>query len=159
MKTKEIWKDVKNYEGHYQVSNLGRVKSFKLNRERIMKAGFDTKGYRQVSLSKDGEQKTRKVHQLVAVAFLGHTPCGYKLVVNHIDIDKLNNNVLNLEIVTVRENSNKKHIKSSSKFVGVSWHKASNKWATQIAINGKRKHLGCFTDELEASLAYQKELK
>ena len=155
---KEEFRNIKGYEGMYEASNLGNVKSLKCGKERILKAGVDTGGYCIVNLSKDGEQKARKVHQLVAVAFLGHKPCGMKLVVNHIDIDKLNNNVSNLEIVTSRENSNKKHIKSTSKFVGVSWHKANKKWLAQILINGKLKYLGCFTNELSASNAYQNEL-
>ena len=157
----EEFRNIKGYEGIYQVSNLGRVKSLNYNhtkKERILKAGDDGKGYYYVGLSKDGVLKMRKIHQLVAEYFLGHTPCGYKLVVNHIDFDKTNNNVDNLEIVTQRENANQKHIKSSSKFVGVSWYKATNKWSASIRINGKKKHLGYFTEELEASNAYQNEL-
>ena len=154
----EVFKDVKGYKGKYEVSNLGRVKSLKFNKEKILKAGVNANGYLQVNLFKDGKCKARKVHQLVAVAFLGHKPCGMKLVVNHIDIDKLNNNVSNLEIVTARENSNHKHLKSSSKYTGVAWHKRNKKWAAYIAINGKQKYLGYFTDEIEASNAYQLKL-
>ena len=154
----EVFKDVKGYEGSYQVSNLGRVKSLKFDKEKILKAGVNANGYLQVNLFKDGKCKARKVHQLVAVAFLGHKPCGMKLVVNHIDIDKLNNNVSNLEIVTARENGNKKHLKSSSKYTGVCWDKRDKKWMAYIRINGKLKNLGYFTDELEASNAYQLKL-
>ena len=154
----EVFKDVKGYKGKYEVSNLGRVKSLKFNKEKILKAGVNANGYLQVNLFKDGKCKARKVHQLVAVAFLGHKPCGMKLVVNHIDIDKLNNNVSNLEIVTARENGNKKHLKSSSKYTGVCWDKRDKKWMAYIRINGKLKNLGYFTDELEASNAYQLKL-
>ena len=155
----EIWKEVKGYEGIYEVSNIGRVKSLKFNKEKILKAGLNSNGYLTVSLCKYGSQKTRKVHKLVAEAFLYHTPCGFELVVNHIDINKTNNKVDNLELVTSRENSNRKHIESTSKYVGVSWKKQNNKWRSQIEINGKKKHLGYFTDEFEAHLAYQTELK
>jgi hypothetical protein len=159
MNQKEVWKDIKNYEGLYQVSNLGRVKSLKCGREKIMKDVDNGAGYYRLSLTKDGEQKPNSVHVLVAEAFLNHTSRGHKLVVNHIDFDRTNNNVDNLEIVTQRENANQKHMKSTSKYVGVTWNKPSKKWLARIRINGKLKHLGCFTDELEASLAYQEELK
>ena len=89
------------------------------------------------------------------MAFLGHTPCGYKAVVNHIDFDKLNNNANNLEIVTSRQNSNQRHIKSSSKYTGVVWVKNNQKWKSQIRINGEVISLGHFDDELLASDAYQ----
>ena len=156
---KEEFRGIKNYEGIYQVSNLGRVKSLKCGKERFLKAGLSGDGYYTVVLHKDNKRKTRKVHQLVAVAFLNHTPCGFKLVVNHVDFDKLNNNVDNLEIVTSRANTNRKHLKSSSKYTGVSWHKPSSKWAASIRINGKSKHLGYFTCELAASKDYQTALK
>jgi hypothetical protein len=61
--------------------------------------------------------------------------------------------------VTSRANTNRKHLKSSSKYTGVSWHKSANKWMAYIQINDKRKYLGLFTDELSASLAYQNALK
>ena len=165
----EIWKDVKGYEGLYQVSNLGRVKSlnkksrhstgsFRNIKSRILKKGVGNYYY-QVSLSKDGEAKTRTIHQLVAEAFLSHKPCGYNLVVNHIDFNKLNNNVDNLEIVTHRENTNQKHLKSSSKYIGVSRLKNTNNYQSCIIFKTKKKiHLGTFSNELEASLIYQKAL-
>ena len=158
----EKFKSIKGYEGMYEVSNLGKVKSLNYShtkKEKIMEGGVNNLGYRIVTLSKDGEQKTKTVHKLVAEYFLNHKPCGYKLVVNHIDLDKLNNKVSNLEIVTQRENSNHKHLKSSSKYTGVSWKKSSKKWMACICINGKNKHLGYFTDEKEASNTYQTALR
>jgi len=153
---KEIWKIIEGFED-YEVSNLGNVKSLKFGKERILKPRLEAKGYYYITL-RNGIQKSKKIHQLVAEAFLNHKPCGYKLVVNHIDFNKINNNVENLEIVTARENSNHKHLSSSSQFTGVSWHKRNKKWTAQIWINGKLKFLGLFTCELEASNAYQKEL-
>lgn len=155
---KEIWKDVKGYEGIYQVSNLGRVKSLKFGKERILKGGIDGVGYLTVSLSKNGKVKTHKVHVLVAIAFLGHTPCGYKLVVDHKNFIRHDCRLENLEIITQRENANLKHIKSTSEYVGVSWDKGTKKWRADIHVNGKHKYLGLFTDELEASNAYQNAL-
>lgn len=105
----EIWKDVKGYEGLYQVSNLGRVKGlpfFKtgvkgyLMKERILKPGI-TEGYARVVLTKNGVRTTMKVHRLVAAAFLGEQK---GLCVNHIDSNRSNNNINNLEWVTHLEN-------------------------------------------------------
>ena len=154
----EIYKDVIGYEGIYQVSNLGNVKNFKFSKEKQMKLSLDN-GYLKLNLITDGVSKTRYVHQLVAQSFLNHKRCGHKLVVNHIDFDKTNNKLDNLEIVTARENSNQKHLKSSSIYTGVTWNKISSKWQSYIMINGKQKHLGLFSDELEASKQYQKALQ
>jgi hypothetical protein len=154
----EIYKDVIGYEGIYQISNLGNVKSFKWNKEKILTASGNSKGYCILGLSKNGIVEMKKVHQLVAESFLNHKRCGMKLVVNHIDFDKTNNKLDNLEIVTTRENTNQKHLKSYSNFTGVSWNKRVNKWIASIKINNKSKYLGYYNDELEASKAYQKEL-
>lgn len=156
----EIWKYIPNYGGLYEVSNLGNVKSYKKHPEgKLLSRCFDGHGYLHVLLYKNGKSKTKKVHQLVAEVFLNHNPCGYKLVVNHINFIKTDNRVKNLEIVTARENANLKHIKSSSQYVGVSWIKNIGKWRSVILINGKNKFLGHFTDELEAHNAYQNELQ
>ena len=155
----EIYKDVIGYEGVYQVSNLGNVKSFRYGKERQMKQSKDSSGYLVIGIRLNNVPKIRRVHQLVAESFLNHTRCGYKLVVNHIDFNKTNNKLDNLEIVTQRENSNQKHLKSSSKYIGVSWSKSRNKWVALIYLNGKHKNLGRFNDELEASKAYQKALQ
>ena len=153
----EVYRDVKGYEGLYQVSNLGNVKSLNYNRggkERILKPSYSV-GYLKVSLCLNKAVKNRKIHQLVAEAFLNHKSCGHNLVVNHINFNKTDNRVDNLEIVTARENCNHKHIKSSSKYTGVTWYKSSKKWMSQITINGKNKHLGYFDSELKASNAYE----
>jgi hypothetical protein len=154
----EIYKDVIGYEGIYQVSNLGNVKSLKFNKERVLKPSKDSKGYLSINLSLNGVFKMRNIHQLVAESFLNHKRCGYKLVVNHLDFNKINNNVSNLELVTARENCNKKHLKSSSKYTGVQWNKRLNKWVAYITLNNRAKYLGCFNDELRAAHEYQKEL-
>tara|TARA_R110000796_G_C14275735_1_gene401904 strand:+ start:34 stop:567 length:534 start_codon:yes stop_codon:yes gene_type:complete len=161
----EVWKDIPEYEGFYQVSNLGNVKSLRrvdsIDRkvkEKVLKANKSSSGYFSVRLSKHSIGKVINIHQLVCITFLNHKPCGHKLVVNHIDANPKNNNLNNLEIITQRKNSNRKHIKSSSKYVGVSWSNSSKKWKSAIKINGKTKHLGFFIDELEASRVYQNEL-
>ena len=98
MKGKEIWKDILGYEGRYQVSNWGRVKSLNYRRtgkEKILKAGASGDGYLQVTLSKDGKRKQPLVHRLVATAFC-ENPHGFKEV-NHINEDKSDNRADNLE--------------------------------------------------------------
>ena len=152
----EIWKSIKDYPD-YQISNLGNVKSFKFGKERVLKPGI-CHGYFNVTLRFKRNSKTITVHQLVAEYFLNHKPDGYKLVVNHKDLNRTNNNVNNLEIVTPRENTNKKHLKSRSKYIGVCWHSQQNKWYSRIFVNGKSKNLGLFTNELDAHNAYQKAL-
>ena len=155
---KEIWKDVLDYEGGYQVSNLGNVKSLKLNKEKILKPGIDSHGYLRVDLFYKGKRKTIKVHQLVAMAFLNHTPDGTtKIVTDHIDNNPLNNRLENLQLISQRENLSKDK-NGTSKYTGVSWDKERNKWRSEIRINGKIKYLGRFNSEEEASEYYQRQL-
>ena len=154
----EIYKDVVGYEGIYKVSNLGNVKSIKFDKEKILNPVFYKNGYYSVNLSIQGIVKKKLIHQLVAESFLNHKICGHKLVINHINFNRIDNSLNNLEITTSRENLNRSHIKSSSKYVGVCWDRQRNKWRSRIIINGKSKHLGHFKDELEASEAYQLEL-
>ena len=155
---KEIWKDIPNYEGLYQVSNLGNVKSLKFGSQRILKYGINSGGYCVVVLCKN-KTKTLYVHKLVAEVFLNEKCFGREFVVNHKNFIRNDNRLDNLEIVTNRENTNKKHIKSSSKYVGVCWDKVSKKWKSQIWVNGKRQILGHFVNEYDANLAYQNKLK
>lgn len=168
---KEEWKDIKGYEGLYQVSDLGRVKSLKrkvkiyngtrIVKERILKPCMGTHGYSMVSLSINDKKKTFKVHKLVALAFLNHKPSGHKIVIDHIDSNKNNNSLDNLQLISNRENVVKGKItkSSSSKYIGVSWSKKANKWTAQIKINGGYKYLGYYSNELDACNAYQKALQ
>ena len=94
----EEWRNIKGYEGYYQVSNLGRVKSLNYNKtgkEGIMKSHDNGYGYLEVQLSKDGKVKHCRVNRLVAQAFLPN-PDNLPEV-NHKDEDKTNNCVENLE--------------------------------------------------------------
>lgn len=110
---KEIYKDIPNYKGLYQVSNLGKIKSLgnnKLKKEKILKNRLSSSGYLHVYLSKNKEGKNFKVHQLIAMAFLNHIPNGHKIVVDHIDNNPLNNYVENLQLISQRENTSKRRL-------------------------------------------------
>lgn len=155
----EIWKTIIENED-YQVSNFGNVKSLKNGKQIILKGGINSRGYHCVGLCKDGIQKNKTIHQLVAIHFLNHSPSGLELIIDHIDGNKKNNRLDNLQIVTNRFNTSKGYIykETSSDYTGVSRHKLRNKWRARIYINSKDIHLGLFETELEASQAYQKEL-
>lgn len=98
----EIWKDIKGYEGEYQVSNLGQVKSLK--RGLIMRLHVMENGYINVSLWKEGKEKKHLVHRLVAEAFCPNPM--YLNEINHRDENKRNNSWINLEFCTHRYNCN-----------------------------------------------------
>lgn len=111
----EIWKDIKGYEGYYQVSNMGRIKSVARERktkggglyqikESIKKQELSKRGYLRTLLSKNKNMKHFQIHRLVAQAFVSN-PYN-KPEVNHINEDKTDNRVENLEWMTRTENQN-----------------------------------------------------
>lgn len=99
---KEVWKDIEVYEGIYQVSNLGRVK--RVTTGRILKSSKNRGGYLYVNLCKNGKYKTHKIHRLVSQAFIPNPE--NKPEINHIDEDKSNNVISNIEWSTRKENNN-----------------------------------------------------
>lgn len=100
----ELWRDVIGYEGFYQVSNFGRVKSFYRIGERLLTPSANKSGYQYVVLTdKNKIRKSCKVHTLVARAFIPNPE--NKPVVHHRDSNRANNRVSNLEWVTHRENT------------------------------------------------------
>lgn len=120
----EVWRDIKGYEGLYQVSNFGRVKSLErfvkywrggmlLRKSQTIKLNYDSDGYCIVGLSKDGTTLTKKVHRLVAMTFPDLVDWTEEakdkpfdeIVVNHKDENKVNNWVNNLEWCTVKYNN------------------------------------------------------
>lgn len=116
---KEIWKDIKNYEGLYQVSNLGRVKSVertakhssgngtKTVSERIRKGTLDGCGYLTVSLNKEGIKKTHKIHRLVIEMFLDKPDNVNDWHCDHINNVKTDNRLNNLQWLTLAQNIQK----------------------------------------------------
>ena len=154
----EVWKNIPEFES-YQVSNLGNARSLNYGKERIIKQMIGGRGYYRLYLRKNKKSHTPLVSQLMAIAFLNHKPCGNKIVVDHIDNNKLNNKLYNLQLITNRENTSKDRKNGSSKYIGVSWCNTYKKWVASIRIKGKQKQIGYFTDEKEASQAYQNELK
>ena len=158
----EIWKDIKGYEGIYQISNLGRVKSLErkvnhskhgkqLINEKILSHGTDNIGRKGVVLCKRGNKKNFRVHQLVAMAFLNHKPNGHILVVDHIDNNPSNNNLSNLQIISCRENNNKDKKKKSSKYRNV-YKRKNGKYRVLIYHDKKNNCYGTFKTEEEANI-------
>ena len=155
----EEWKAITGYEGLYEISNFGRVKS--LNRldsmgrvveETIKTQHIGTTGYPAITLNKDGKKKTKVVHQLVAESFLGHIPDSYNGVINHIDNIKTNNRLDNLEVVSSRYNT--QYSKSTE---GV--YERRNKFEVYIRIDGKKTYLGSYTSKEEALKVRNKKLQ
>lgn len=112
----EIWRDIKEFEGSYQVSNSGRIKSLdrcvfdstkyrkQFIKGKILNICDNGNGYKQVHLLKNGKRYVKLVHRLVAEHFL--ETYSKELDVNHKDFNKANNNISNLEMVTRKENIN-----------------------------------------------------
>jgi hypothetical protein len=160
----EIWKPIQGYEGRYEVSNTGCVKSLKYrnsNRHQILKPillGEKRRRYYYVILHNKNKYKHMRINRLVAIAFVPN-PLNLPQV-NHIDNDPLNNNDWNLEWMTNRQNATHAASlrKRSSQYIGVSWHKTRLVWMAGINVNGKLVNLGRFELEIDAAAAYQKAL-
>ena len=151
----ENWKAIDGFPD-YEVSDLGRVRSLKYGKAKVLKLG-DCRGYCIVNIRIKGVRKTKTVHRLVAAVFLGASD----LHIDHIDMVKTNNCLTNLRYCTHRENDTYRSLssKTSSIYTGVSWHKKSGKWQSSIRVHQKSLHLGFFDDERTASQAYQNALK
>lgn len=160
----EIWKDVVGYEGLYDVSNLGRVRNH--TTQVVKTQNIQTSGkYLQTSLWKNNKEKRCLIHRLVAQAFIPNP--ANKPQVNHKDKNDLNNEVLNLEWVTVSENhlhafaNGRKGSKSrlgektskASQYRYVYWDTKRACWIASIKIEGKTQNIGRYQTDLEAALA------
>jgi hypothetical protein len=168
----EIWKDIDIFDGYYQISNFGRVKTSKriitqsngntyIVKEKIRKVSIHTNGYIIISFTLNQKPYTFYVHRLVAHQFINNPK--NKREVNHIDFIKINNNVENLEWVSSIENKSHKQVlkKGITNYVGV-FLLNEKYWVAFIKINKKQIHLGCFKTQEEAYQArcnYQKNNK
>lgn len=166
----EEWKDIPDYVGYFQASDLGRIKSlrrkvfngrgFYFSKEKIRKQSFSKKKYLRTTITINQKTRSRATHVLVAITFLNHIPnLGKKSVVDHIkNEERTNNQLSNLQIITSRHNTSKDRVNNSSKYTGVSWSKEKRKFVSAIKINKKQNQLGYFNNEYDAHLAYQKAL-
>ena len=147
----EEWRSISGF-ANYQVSNIGRVRNVKS--ERIMKPRIENSGYHRIGLCKDDERKFLNIHRLVAQEFI-ENPDG-KHLVDHINHDVSDNTMLNLRWASKSENGMNmlKRQNTSSKYKGVDFRPQNVKWRASIALHGKKKHLGLFTNEKEAAAKY-----
>lgn len=163
---KEIWKDIKGYEGYYQVSDLGRVRSLDRvvphnlgKKERHIKSRIITpweipQGYLCVSLSKDGSVLKERISKLVAAAFLkDYVP---SVFVDHINENRKDNRLSNLRTCNNGENMRNRGPQKNNKsgFKGVYQDKKSGKWISKINFESKAYHCGLYKNKEDAARAY-----
>lgn len=159
----EIWRPIPGYENIYEVSNLGRVKSLSrkvirgnkicLLKEKIKKSTKNGHGYFVIKLHKNKKKQMMRLHVLVAMAFLNHKPDGQKIVVDHIDNNKENNTVNNLQLISQRENSTKDRLLPKIGKRGVSKHR--KKYRAVISVKSKIIFLGLYKTITDAHNAYE----
>jgi hypothetical protein len=158
----EIWKDIERFEGRYQMSNFGRLKSLSriidnkrgtyILKEKIIALYINKLGYVIFSIKIDNKQCNFLAHRVVATLFVENKKINSE--VNHIDRIRSNNIFTNLEWVSRAENGCHRslNIKKTSNYIGVSIDKKMkiNIWKSQIQINNKKIHLGFFKTQEEA---------
>ena len=144
----EEFRVIKDFE-NYEVSNFGNIRNNKTGK--VLKPGINTNGYYKVSLCSDGNIYQKLVHKLIAESFIAN-PYN-KQCVDHINNDRLNNNVNNLRWASYQENSmnSKLNSNNTSKYKGICYSKLFNRWNAYITINGKMKNLGYF-DKIEDAI-------
>lgn len=158
----EEWRDVVGYQTLYQVSNLGRVKSverFLINSkgQNVKRRGVllspvkNSNGYIEVIISKRAKSRLVKVHLLVWDAFGNEQRQGRKIVVDHMDNDKTNCKLSNLQLLTHRRNTVKDQ--SFTNLLGA--RKRGKRWFSQIKVDKEIRYLGTYDTELEAHEAYK----
>ena len=139
---------INGYE-NYEIDIWGNVWSKK--RKKFLIPAVSKHGYFVVQLCKDGRPKHFLIHRLVAIQFI-ENPDNLDFV-DHIDRNKLNNDLENLRWVTRSQNNRNKECK------GYNWHKQTKKWRAQYTLNNKKIHIGSFEKEEEARNAYLNAIK
>lgn len=148
----EVWKDIKGYEGIYQLSNLGRIKNIKRNI--IRRPSGHNGGYQIILLCKEGVMRGFSIHRLVAEAFIPNPE--NKPEVNHIDEDKTNNSASNLEWVTSKENNNYgTRVQRSSK--GIIITNTSGKTLEFPSMTACADYLGCTVSSISYCVRNKKQ--
>jgi len=151
----ENWKAITGYEGRYEVSDQGRVRSLLTVAGTILSGHVNAKGYCNVTLTGRGRPRGVRVHRLVLEAFAGDFN---GLVSNHKNGIRSDNRLANLEQVSIRENNTHTHY--GYRRVGTYCDRRWNeRWNAYIFVAGKKRHLGSFDTEAEASEAYQAAMR
>jgi hypothetical protein len=148
-----VFKKINGYD--YSISIEGYIRNDKTNRLSI--GYISSNGYRMFSVSMNKKKKELYIHRILFECFKGDLVKG--MVIDHIDNNRLNNDINNLQQITIRLNSSKDIKNKTSKYTGVCYEASRNKWVSKIYINGLDIKLGRFDSELEASNAYNKKLK
>jgi hypothetical protein len=150
----ENWKDIPNFEGYYQASDQGRIRSLdrkddkgRLRKGRVLRPNPQHHGYLQVTLCGPWGRTSRFVHNLVCLAFYGESR---GLEVDHLDEDKNNNCVFNLEYVTRHENVKRHHSKNRELYISYYPQKYPK---NPFCVIVKNKHIGTFKTKAEAICA------
>lgn len=154
----EIWRSIDGYT-NYQESNVGRVRNATTGKMLKPRYRGKNRNYHAVALYKDGKQTKYSVHRLVAQEFIPNPH--NKPQVDHIDGNKENNANTNLRWATNSENqiNNVSSNTKTSVYKGVSLHSQTGKWTVNIGYNNTTKHIGCFTDEIQAAKAYDEQAR
>ena len=156
----EEWRAVPDWEGFYEISTFGRIRSLarrvsrgnhtRLVRARMMSICHDSDGYAIIVLQRDGIAFQKKVHRLVWQAFVGPVH-----LLDHKDRNRSNNMLANLRPATISQNGMNSKLRSNSSGIkGVCWDSTRTKWRASIKLHGRQRHLGYFDMIEDAAAAY-----
>jgi hypothetical protein len=142
----EEYRQIEGYD-NYSVSNLGNIRNDKTRQ--LLKPCLLVNGYLGVCLCKENKKKTHHIHRLIAIAFLENPD--NLLEIDHINQNRTDNRIENIRWCSRGNNMrNRKKWGVTSKYIGISMDKKTNKWQAKIIINKTRKYLGCFETEEKA---------
>jgi len=157
-----IWIDIPKYKGLYKINSLGEIKSCDKITNGIKSIGRpiilskNKVGYMFVKLSKNNKKQMFQIQKLMALTFVGYIPDGK--VVDHIDSNKTNNDINNLQFLTIRENSIKEKLAENG-HIDICYRKDNNKWRVRLQISTGRLSVGNFEKINDALEAYDKACK